>query len=257
MYSRSDHRRTKSVVSITSKKRKNNIWGAVLTEQTAERVEKEMTEFDMDTEMDRDVESYNYRMALEEAPRHKLGMSAGRMEMEDGSSSGHKRKLDAGLGEDEGDKWLVDKAENNEIEERGDVKDRLGYRNVKDRLGLDAEIQEESREEEMERKKQREYRFGKRSSAKHRLGHKVDGGSSSDPSTKMKPITFGDNEQDKEVAGKIAFSLDEPKRDLIVRVVDILGVDKAKELWQQTWDVEQSGGMLIMVSVYTLFKSRE
>ena len=196
-----------------------------------------MTEFDMDTEQDRDVESYNYRLALEEAPRHKLGMSVARTEMTDDDSS---RDLQAGLGEDDTDKWLVDKTE----EQRGSVKERLGYKNVKDRLGLDAEIQD-MEEKEVEKKKRRQYKFGKRKGAKQRLGQKSD--VASDQPT-VKSVTFSDGEHPKEVAGKIAFSLNEPKRELMLRIVRTLGVDKAQELWQQTVDVEEGGGMMIVVS---------
>ncbi|XP_072050871.1 uncharacterized protein [Amphiura filiformis] len=227
---------TKPSVGTKPKKRKNNIWGEIITQQTAERVEKQMTEFDMDTETDRDVESYNYRLALEEAPRHKLGMSAARIEMSDEDGQ---RELKAGLGEDDSDKWLVDKADQ---EERGNVKDRLGHRNVKDRLGLAAEVEEDKREEE-EKLRRREFKFGKRKGAKQRLGKKSDG--SPDCPT-MKNVTFSDGEHPKEVAGKIAFSLNEQKRHLIMRVVNILGVDKSKELWQLTLDVEESGGMMVM-----------
>lgn len=48
------------------------------------------------------------------------------------------------------------------------------------------------------------------------------------------------------VADEIAFRLQEPKKDLIARVVTILGNKKAIELLMETAEVEQNGGLFIM-----------
>ncbi|EGV92910.1 GRAM domain-containing protein 3 [Cricetulus griseus] len=54
-----------------------------------------------------------------------------------------------------------------------------------------------------------------------------------------------DDSQEK-VADEIAFRLQEPKKDLIARVVRIIGTKKAIELLMETAEVEQNGGLFIM-----------
>ncbi|CAO2594095.1 Phosphorylated adapter RNA export protein, partial [Lemmus lemmus] len=58
-----------------------------------------------------------------------------------------------------------------------------------------------------------------------------------------------DDSQEK-VADEIAFRLQEPKKDLIARVVRILGTKKAIELLMETAEVEQNGGLFIMDIFY-------
>lgn len=58
-----------------------------------------------------------------------------------------------------------------------------------------------------------------------------------------------DDSEDK-VADEIAYRLQEPKKDLIVRVVDVIGKKKAIELLGETATLEESGG------VYTMDGSR-
>lgn len=55
-----------------------------------------------------------------------------------------------------------------------------------------------------------------------------------------------DDSQEK-VADEISFRLQEPKKDLIARVVGIIGNKKAIELLMETAEVEQNGGLFIMV----------
>ncbi|XP_068944269.1 phosphorylated adapter RNA export protein [Petaurus breviceps papuanus] len=57
-------------------------------------------------------------------------------------------------------------------------------------------------------------------------------------------ITEEDPEE--KVADEISFRLQEPKKDLIARVVRIIGNKKAIELLMETAEVEQNGGLLIM-----------
>lgn len=45
----------------------------------------------------------------------------------------------------------------------------------------------------------------------------------------------------------LSFRLHEPKKDLIARVVKIIGKKKSIELLMKTTEVEQNGGLLIMV----------
>ncbi|XP_007527840.2 phosphorylated adapter RNA export protein [Erinaceus europaeus] len=54
-----------------------------------------------------------------------------------------------------------------------------------------------------------------------------------------------DDSQEK-VADEIAFRLQEPKKDLIARVVRIIGNKKAIELLMETAEVEQNGGLFVM-----------
>ncbi|XP_063151344.1 phosphorylated adapter RNA export protein-like [Candoia aspera] len=70
-----------------------------------------------------------------------------------------------------------------------------------------------------------------------------------DPSQEMNykgryEITEDDPEE--KVADEIAFRLQEPKKDLIARIVKIIGKKKSIELLMETAEVEQNGGLLIM-----------
>ncbi|KAM8779555.1 phosphorylated adapter RNA export protein-like isoform 2-T2 [Rhynchonycteris naso] len=58
-----------------------------------------------------------------------------------------------------------------------------------------------------------------------------------------------DDSQEK-VADEITFRLQEPKKDLIARVVSIIGNKKAIELLMETAEVEQNGGLFIMDIFY-------
>lgn len=51
----------------------------------------------------------------------------------------------------------------------------------------------------------------------------------------------------------VLIRLQEPKKDLIARVVRILGNKKAIELLMETAEVEQNGGLFIMVRLFLLF----
>ncbi|XP_023620195.1 phosphorylated adapter RNA export protein isoform X2 [Myotis lucifugus] len=57
-------------------------------------------------------------------------------------------------------------------------------------------------------------------------------------------ITEEDSQE--RVADEITFRLQEPKKDLIARVVSIIGNKKAIELLMETAEVEQNGGLFIM-----------
>ncbi|KAL8203452.1 UNVERIFIED_CONTAM: hypothetical protein K2H54_054424 [Gekko kuhli] len=57
-------------------------------------------------------------------------------------------------------------------------------------------------------------------------------------------ITEDDSEE--KVGDEIAFRLREPKKDLIARVVKIIGKKKAIEILMETAEVEQNGGLLIV-----------
>ncbi|XP_075788038.1 phosphorylated adapter RNA export protein isoform X1 [Pelodiscus sinensis] len=57
-------------------------------------------------------------------------------------------------------------------------------------------------------------------------------------------ITEEDSEE--KVADEISYRLQEPKKDLIARIVKIIGNKKAIELLMETAEVEQNGGLFIM-----------
>uniref|UniRef100_A0A8D2HM06 Phosphorylated adapter RNA export protein n=1 Tax=Urocitellus parryii TaxID=9999 RepID=A0A8D2HM06_UROPR len=61
-------------------------------------------------------------------------------------------------------------------------------------------------------------------------------------------ITEEDSQE--KVADEISFRLQEPKKDLIARVVRIIGNKKAIELLMETAEVEQNGGLFIMDIFY-------
>uniref|UniRef100_A0A8B9QH77 Phosphorylated adapter RNA export protein n=1 Tax=Apteryx owenii TaxID=8824 RepID=A0A8B9QH77_APTOW len=67
-------------------------------------------------------------------------------------------------------------------------------------------------------------------------------------------ITEEDSEE--KVADEIAYRLCEPKKDLIARVVKIIGKRKAIELLMETAEVEQNGGLFI-VEIFYLENQRE
>ncbi|XP_039401145.1 phosphorylated adapter RNA export protein isoform X1 [Mauremys reevesii] len=60
----------------------------------------------------------------------------------------------------------------------------------------------------------------------------------------MYEITEEDSEE--KVADEISYRLREPKKDLIARIVKIIGNKKAIELLMETAEVEQNGGLFIM-----------
>ncbi|XP_059102318.1 phosphorylated adapter RNA export protein [Peromyscus eremicus] len=74
---------------------------------------------------------------------------------------------------------------------------------------------------------------------KDRLGHRLE------MNYKGRYEITEDDAQEK-VADEIAFRLQEPKKDLIARVVRIIGTKKAIELLMETAEVEQNGGLFIM-----------
>ncbi|XP_013781106.1 phosphorylated adapter RNA export protein-like [Limulus polyphemus] len=66
------------------------------------------------------------------------------------------------------------------------------------------------------------------------------------PSISKDLITSSADKINQRIGMDIARKLNETKHDLIVRVVKILGVEKAEELYNKTENVEESGGMLIL-----------
>ncbi|KAM4709269.1 phosphorylated adapter RNA export protein [Discoglossus pictus] len=163
--------------------KRNNIWGAVLQEQTQEAVANELCIMDMESQLDmsRQSESYNYALAKK---------------MMEKSNKEEELKLDKELDEYmQDEKEHVSKEENGHLKRKRPVKERLGDRLEMDIKGL-CEITE--------------------------------------------------NDPEDKVSDEIAYRLREPKKDLIVRVVKILGVKKAIELLVETAEVEQNGGLFIM-----------
>ncbi|PIK39073.1 putative phosphorylated adapter RNA export protein [Apostichopus japonicus] len=64
-------------------------------------------------------------------------------------------------------------------------------------------------------------------------------------SNSMKHVKLRSDMHKKDLAGKIAYSLQEPKREMVKTVVDELDVQKVMSVWEETWDLEQHGGMMV------------
>jgi len=62
---------------------------------------------------------------------------------------------------------------------------------------------------------------------------------------RSRPLDYSKTETNEEIAFKIANRLDEPKHDLIERVIDEVGPKKAVELLQATEEIEAMGGMMV------------
>ncbi|NP_001089584.1 uncharacterized protein LOC734641 [Xenopus laevis] len=163
--------------------KRNNVWGAVLQEQTQEAVATELGIMDMEGQLDmsRQSETYNYVLARK---------------LMEKSTKEEELKLDKEL-----DEYMQEDKESAPKEENGHLKRK---RPIKERLGERLEMEYKGRYE----------------------------------------ITEADSED--KVSDEIAYRLREPKKDLIERVVKILGTKKAIELLMETAEVEQSGGLFIM-----------
>ncbi|XP_048212394.1 phosphorylated adapter RNA export protein [Perognathus longimembris pacificus] len=171
--------------AVAGGKKINNIWGAVLQEQSQDAVASELGILGMEGSIDksRQSETYNYLLA---------------------------KKL---------------RRESQEC--------------TKD---LDKELDEymhsgkkpESREEEngqghLKRKRPARERLGSRLEMDYKGRYEI-----------------SEDDTQEKVADEIAFRLQEPKKDLIARVVRIIGNKKSIELLMETAEVEQNGGLFIM-----------
>ncbi|XP_019490965.1 PREDICTED: phosphorylated adapter RNA export protein isoform X1 [Hipposideros armiger] len=165
-------------------KKVNNIWGAVLQEQSQDAVATELGILEMEGTIDksRQSETYNYLLAK-------------KLKKE---SEEHSKELDKEL-----DEYMRDGKKTSKEEENGQGHLKR-KRPVKDRLGDRLEMNYKGRYE----------------------------------------ITEDDSQE--KVADEISFRLQEPKKDLIARVVSIIGNKKAIELLMETAEVEQNGGLFIM-----------
>ncbi|XP_020865297.1 phosphorylated adapter RNA export protein [Phascolarctos cinereus] len=161
----------------------NNIWGAVLQEQSQDAVANELGILGMEGNIDksRQSETYNYLLAKKIMRESKT------------------EKLDKEL-----DEYMHDDKKAGPKEEENGQGHMKRKRPIKDRLGNRLEMNYKGRYE----------------------------------------ITEEDPEE--KVADEISFRLQEPKKDLIARVVRIIGNKKAIELLMETAEVEQNGGLLIM-----------
>ncbi|XP_074554437.1 phosphorylated adapter RNA export protein [Halichoeres trimaculatus] len=106
---------------------------------------------------------------------------------------------------------------------------------------LDAELEEYMKGKDSEQRAGGDAK--RKRSAKERLGPRAE------MDIKGRYEITEDDSEDK-VADEIAYRLQEPKKDLIVRVVDVIGKKKAIELLGETATLEESGG------VYTMDGSR-
>ncbi|XP_044515323.1 phosphorylated adapter RNA export protein-like [Gracilinanus agilis] len=170
---------------ILGGKKINNIWGAVLQEQSQDAVANELCILGMEGNIDksRQSETYNYLLAK-------------KLMRESQQQTG---KLDKEL-----DEYMHDDKKPSPKEEENGPSHLKRKRPIKDRIGNRLEMNYKGRYE----------------------------------------ITEEDPEE--KVADEISFRLQEPKKDLIARIVRIIGNKKAIELLMETAEVEQNGGLLIM-----------
>ncbi|XP_042530608.1 phosphorylated adapter RNA export protein [Dipodomys spectabilis] len=171
--------------AIAGGKKINNIWGAVLQEQSQDAVACELGILGMEGSIDksRQSETYNYLLAKKLRRESQECTKDLDKELDEYMHSGKKPELRE---EENGQSHLKRK------------------RPARDRLGSRLEMDYKGRYEISE-----------------------------------------DDTQEK-VADEIAFRLQEPKKDLIARVVRIIGNKKAIELLMETAEVEQNGGLFIM-----------
>ncbi|XP_021347441.1 phosphorylated adapter RNA export protein-like isoform X2 [Mizuhopecten yessoensis] len=193
------------------KKRKlNNIWGAVITEQTITHSFKMGANVDKNEDCDeeRDVESYDYTKAYED---DRPCIAEQRPILSRENNDPFENVIDSIEELYDGD---TKKAENRKRKRH--VKDRIGRKDrhsVTDRLG------------------------GKQhDSVKERLGH-------IDPNIdRIEEVT--ERDPDEKVIKSILDMLQEPNKDLFGRIVSVIGRSLALKIAHQTEDVESAGGLL-------------
>ncbi|XP_071117803.1 phosphorylated adapter RNA export protein-like [Haliotis cracherodii] len=222
-----DRHRSSPVLQSPPKKKTNNIWGSVLQEQSLTQnmvsfgVDKEDSDDDLDTQ-DRSVESYNYKKARED-PRPFAREEEDEMDRSDDELFGGVVDLDPD-----------EEAKNRERKKRKrkrPVKDRIGDRSNLDRLG---------------EKLMREHRHKSKGSVKGRLGSNSGKYKSNYQGPRPRPnVSVSEEDPVPVVVDAIVEVLDEPKIDLITRIVKRLGQKKSIQLLRQTEDVEDHGGMLV------------
>ena len=91
-------------------------------------------------------------------------------------------------------------------------------------------------------------------SRKRKMDQRDNSGGSKKPSVKQRlqlrveDLTISADSSETEIAQDMALKLHEEKMDLILRVVQIVGKDTAIELFHETQEVENDGGILTAVS---------
>lgn len=191
---------SKSTTASGLKRKRNNVWGEVVQQQEEEQVARDITQFDMYSNKERDVESYNYQSWDDGTAKQK---PLGNPITYGDSVANQNRKLPEAVGGSNDDSWLVD----DEVKTQTAVKNRLG--------------------------------------TKEDMNHKDHTERLKEYGNEMKFVELSSDMHRKDVAGKIAYSLQEPKRDMVKVVVEELGIKKSINVWKETWDIEQTGGMMV------------
>ncbi|XP_069138499.1 phosphorylated adapter RNA export protein-like [Argopecten irradians] len=218
-------------IDSPQKKRKiNNVWGAVITEQVITHSFKASANVDKNEDCDdeRDVESYDYTKAYEDdRPRLEEQRTIEARE----SNDPFENVLDTIVELYDGD---TKKADVESRKRKRPVKDRLGRKerkNVKDRLG------ERDHQNVKERINVKEtIDDNEQKGVKDRLGQ-------IDPNiSRIDEVT--DTDPEERVIKAITDMLDEPNTDLFGRIVSIVGRSLALKFAYQTKNVESAGGLL-------------
>ncbi|XP_033750435.1 LOW QUALITY PROTEIN: phosphorylated adapter RNA export protein-like [Pecten maximus] len=207
------------------KKRKvNNVWGTVITEQTITHSFKTGANVDKNEDCleERDVESYDYTKAYDD----------------DRPCLVEQRTIQSRESNDPFENVIDSIEELYDVEtKKSDVESRKRKRSVKDRVGRKEHQSMKDRIGEKERQSVKE-RLGKNEekNVKDRLGQ-------IDPNiSRIEDVNERDPEE--KVTKAILDMLDEPNTDLIGRIVSVIGRTLALKFAHQTEDVESAGGLL-------------
>ncbi|XP_075397586.1 phosphorylated adapter RNA export protein [Tenrec ecaudatus] len=104
---------------------------------------------------------------------------------------------------------------------------------------LDKELDEYMRSNKKAEEENGQSHLKRKRPVRDRIGHRVE-------MNYKGRYEISEEDSQEKVADEISFRLQEPKKDLISRIVKIIGTKKAIELLMETTEVEQNGGLLIM-----------
>ncbi|XP_033109497.1 phosphorylated adapter RNA export protein-like [Anneissia japonica] len=188
-------------------KKINNVWGAVIQEQTEKMVSSQLTTFGLDFSANRGVESYNHERSLETPTALPFGSY--------NQDALPHRKVPQAVVED--DDWFGESAE--PCVNSKDIPDDTDD-------GMVVNVKEDN---------------STKPNVKRRLGKRPE----HLPSVVARRMKIDPSDEIKVVAGKIAYSLWEPKRHLVLKTVEMIGTEKSTEIYNRAIEIEEGGGMLI------------
>ncbi|XP_074651846.1 uncharacterized protein LOC141906442 isoform X2 [Tubulanus polymorphus] len=207
-----------------TKRKINNVWGSVVTEQTIVNDLEGVDVMQKANVIDRDVESYSYNDGDFDKQRKVVVADGNVLEVED---------VDNPF--DDGDLDNVEKLTNPELRQENTFKRDATRDNAKSRLGYRKTGDEEMDDGGDAAENRRRANLKRKAPAKERLGEKVDEGLTHD---------YALTEDETAVAADISFKLCEQNLEMIELVVVHLGKEMALKFLQMTNSLEESGGMM-------------